>query len=889
MVGTTIALTSTPASGADGNVVRDGKARFTVLSPTLVRMEYADDERFEDRGTFNAVNRTLPTPDFTTTVENGQRVIRTDKLTLRYEQGSGPFTPANLSVDLKAGARNVTAKPDFGSVCAYGIGCEVERQILNGNAGFAADHLNYSGDGFVDGVDQVGSQAAWTTSGVPAAGEYTLHLRYANGVGTDLAHKTRTLTLTAGGASKQVSLPKTAADWNGWAVATTTVQLNAGDNAISLACKNEDTCHVNLDSVAVTAKGAAYAAPPEQPANLGGYRRSLDGQAGAAKMFDGLLSKDGWHVIDDTQTAILKSDGTIEQRPDRGGKPYQDGYFFGYGHDYKQGLKDLRAVTGPAPLLPHWAFGVWYSRWEIIADAQYRNVILPAFRANKAPLDMLIVDTDWKAPNPWTGWNWNPLLFPNPRSFVDWTKQQGLQLGLNVHPSIVPYDQKFAQTEQTAGKPLAQGQCLWVPLTCKVFDWSDPKQLQAYHDLHDPFEDEGVRLWWLDWCCETSKASARGITPDTFINAEYARRAEAKGERGFVLSRGMSAYAERNGKSPVYPSGPWAEHRYLAHFTGDTTTGWPALAAQPTFTAQEGNVGIPYVTHDIGGFNGFPSGDLYARWVQLGAFQPIMRLHGNHAPRLPWEFLGEAKDSALKFLRLRESLVPYSYTLAQEAYETGVPMVRSMYLDYPESAEAYTFDKQYLYGSDVLVAPVTKAGAGNVDTSVWFPPGEWTDYFTGKTYTGPSTQTVTTSLSTMPVFLRSGGLLPTRTDYVDSANAKPLDQVTLDVAAGADGSSSLYEDAGEGHGHRSGESARTALSFADGSHAVTIAARAGSYPGAVASRTWTVRFRNVSAAASRATVNGAEVPSSYDATTRTLTVKTGALPVSGQTVVAYTP
>jgi Domain of unknown function (DUF5110) len=112
--------------------------------------------------------------------------------------------------------------------------------------------------------------------------------------------------------------------------------------------------------------------------------------------------------------------------------------------------------------------------------------------------------------------------------------------------------------------------------------------------------------------------------------------------------------------------------------------------------------------------------------------------------------------------------------------------------------------------------------------------------------------------------------------------------VTLDVAAGADGESSLYEDAGEGHGHRDGESARTALSYDDGTHSVTIAARAGSFPGAVSSRTWTVRFRNVAAAA-QATVNGSEVPSTYDAATRTLTVKTDALPASSQTVIAYTP
>lgn len=214
-----------------------------------------------------------------------------------------------------------------------------------------------------------------------------------------------------------------------------------------------------------------------------------------------------------------------------------------------------------------------------------------------------------------------------------------------------------------------------------------------------------------------------------------------------------------------------------------------------------------------------------------------------------------------------------------------MPITRGLYLNYPEHAEAYTFENEYLFGDDVLVAPVTKPGFGEVRTTVWFPPGKWTDYFTGRTYTGPSTATVTNDLSTMPVFLRSGGVLPTRTNAVSNDAQAPLDQVTLDVAVGGDGSFSLYEDAGEGHGYRSGASATTPLDYAEPTRTLTIGARQGSFPGAVPSRTWTVTFRGLATAAT-VRVNGAVVPSTYDPATRTLTARTSALPASAQVTVS---
>ncbi|KAA2256090.1 DUF5110 domain-containing protein [Solihabitans fulvus] len=883
------------ADAATPSAVIDGSARFEVLSPTLVRVEYAADGRFEDRPTFNAVDRAMQDTDYTTTVQNGVRVIRTPKLTLRYVQGSGPFTQQNLAVDLVAGGTAVTARPSWPTVplCAYGAGCEAENLGLTGGAALATDHANYTGAGFVAGFTGAGAQISWSTTGIPAAGDYAVSFRYANSTGGDGQNTTRTVSLTANGTTSRVSLPTTA-NWDTWAVASTTVHLAAGTDPVSIACGTGDSCNVNVDSIAVTAVGAGYPTPPTAPpsAALGGWRRSLDGQSGPAPTADGLLSRDGWHLVDDSQTALLNADQTITQRPSRSG-PYQDGYFFGYGHDYRQGLRDLHDLTGPAVLLPEWAFGVWYSRYFPYTTTDYQNTLLPAFRSHQTPLDTLVVDTDFKSPNTWDGWEWNPALFPDPQAFLNWTKQQGLQVSLNVHSSIAENDTQYAAAQATSGGALAAGNCVGDVGTnhCHVFDWSDPAQLKAYFDLHKPFENQGVRQWWLDWCCDSSHVSASGVTPDTWINSQYTKETDARGLRGFAFSRIGSGLQSYSGSSS-FPSGPWAEHRYSLHFTGDTTSNWNVLGFEPSFTTGEGAIGLPYVSHDIGGFNGqHPADDLYARWVQFGAFQPVLRLHSNHGDRLPWDYGQAAEASAEKFLRLRESLVPYTYSLAKQSRDTGLPMARAMYLNYPEYSEAYSAAQQYLYGDDVLVAPVTTPGTSGVQTSVWFPPGTWTDYFTGRSYTGPSTQTVTTDLSTMPVFVRSGGIVPTRTDYVDHTTQSPLTQVTLDVAAGGNGSSTLYEDAGEGNAYQAGQSATTGLAYAEsaGTRQLSIDAMHGTYAGAVSARTWTARFRNA-APPSTVTVNGAATPDwTYDAATRVLTVRTTALPTRQATTIAYTP
>jgi VCBS repeat-containing protein len=1041
----TTSASAAPVTGAQSSEVVSGDARFEVLSPTLIRTEYAGDARFIDAPTFNAIGRdAFARTHFTDKTVDGWLTISTDALTLRYKVGSGPFGGDNLSVHLRAGQQDVTGWPWSGKTvptCTIGVLCEAEDLTLNG-VSVANDHTSYTGRGFAAGFQSVGNSLSFQIN-VPTAGTYQFDARYANSLGGDGQNTTRTLTLSAdggaghtltmpitgswdnwaivsasldlsagthtitvartpsdngnvnidslalvtpgspypappqpkpvdcsygtvceaesgtlggsaseapdhndysgtgfvaglntgasdtihlvgvpsagtyalqlryanaqsaprpvsvqvnSGSASSVSLPITSS-WDSWRILAVPVTLAAGDNDVTIGCPNDDSCQLNIDTVAVTARDSVLLAPH---APLGGYRRGLDGVNGSAVTTPGLLYQDGWTLLDDTASAIFDpATQKVTQRPDHGGQPYQDGYVFGYGHDYRQGLRDLARLTGPSELLPRWAYGLWYSEYYDHTAADYENTILPKFRADGVPLDVLVTDTDFKSPSTWDGWEIDTSKFPDPKAFFDWAASQGLHNTLNIHPSIVANDPQFPQAQATAKSGLTQSGDSYI------FDWGNPDQLKAYFDVHQTMEQQGVDFWWLDWCCDGSYSSLPGVTPDAWINQQYADDTSKLIARGFAFSRAFGSlqaggYSGQQG----LPTGPWADKRTTVHFTGDTTSDWATLKWEVGYTPGESaSTGLSAVSHDIGGFNndgtqttGAEPGstkeadDLYARWVQFGTFQPIDRLHGNHSDRLPWQYGPEAKASAEKFFNLRENLVPYTYTLAEEANRTGIPAVRPLYLQYPEQQDAYAQDgAEYLYGPDVLVAPVTTPGT-TATTSVWFPPGSsWTDYFTGQTYAGGTTHNVSTDLGSMPVFLRSGGIMTTRTDDVTNDVQNPLTKVTVTAAAGAGGHLSLYED--NGSSTNPAQSATTDIDYAEngGNHQLRVNPAVGSFPGQVTQRAWTIEFRNANAPHT-VLVNGVPAHAAqwaYAASTRTLTVIVPNRSVEQATVASY--
>ena len=518
--------------------------------------------------------------------------------------------------------------------------------------------------------------------------------------------------------------------------------LTAGTNTVALDCESSDNCNVNVDDIAVSAPGATAA--PFLPANpLGGYIRSYDsangsysaspacasGQSGATctanipQMATGLLDQSGWYLLDDSQTAVWTSTGWIANRPTG---DIQDGYLFGYGDDYQGALEDLQKLTGPAPLLPESTFGTWFSQYYPYSTANYQQTILPQFEANGVSLDNLSVDTDWKSPSTWDGWEWSSSLFPDPTAFEDWAASEDIHVALNVHPSVANNDPLYTQAQDVAGNTLSDNG------TQAVWDWGNEAQAESYFDTADPTQN-AVSETWLDWCCDASEVSTPGVTPDAWINYLTAQQMVNQGERGFDLSRIGASY--ENSQAGSYPSGPWADHRSAIAFTGDTQGTWNTLASEAQLSQDEGSIGEPYVSDDIGSFLGNSTGngndpdDLYLRWLQLGTFQPIMREHSNSGqnPRLPWEYDAATNAVGDQFLQLREELVPYLYTLADQAYSTGLPMTQALYLDYPGQAAAYTNPDEYLLGPDVLVDPVTQPGTASPPPSGSRPaPGRTT-------------------------------------------------------------------------------------------------------------------------------------------------------------------
>ena len=754
--------------------IRDGGARFEVVTSTLIRLEYAADGRFEDGPSLTAVGRRLRRVRYRVRRTASVLRIRTRRLVLSYRRGSGPFAPGNLTIRLRVGRRVVAVQPRFPQPPG------------------------------------------------PAAGPPSLE------------------------------------------VSPYTVSESPG-----------------------------YRAPTR--GNLGGWYRALDLAAGPVALHDGVLSRDGWYLLDDTHTALLQdAPPGYAARPAHGG-PYQDGYFFGYGHDYLRGLADLRTLTGPAPLLPRQAFGVWFSRYFAYRQSDYPS-LLARFRSERLPLDVLMVDTDFKSPHRWNGWEWNPALFPDPRGFLGWAQGEGIAVSLNTHPSITTDDPRLAGAERRAGQPLrpdptglrcrtfvtigdAYGSgTVGAAPGCKVFDWSRAGDQVAYMSLHEPFERDGVDFWWLDYCCDESYALAPGLTQDTWINHLYRSRSAARGSRWPVLSRVGASVFDPDAAGP----GIWAEHRNAIHFTGDARPKWEMLDFQTSFSRAEGNVGIPYVSHDIGGFGSITSDgtagrhlpdQLYARWVQSGAFQPILRLHSDHGDRLPWDYSGKAREVATSFLRLRGELIPYLYTLARRAHDTGAPMLRSSYVSWPQYDAAYSHEHQYMLGPHLLVAPVGTPG-DPATKEVWFPPGTWTDIFTGARYRGPVTRTLRVPLERMPVFARAGAILP-RQPYTLEDNRRARGRLIVEAFRGRRGAFTLYEDEGDGLAYRRGRYARTRISQRRRRRAiiVKIGRARGKFTGRPVRRVYELRVlgarRPRSVRAGRRRVRW-----SYDAARRTVVVVT---------------
>jgi alpha-glucosidase (family GH31 glycosyl hydrolase) len=343
------------------------------------------------------------------------------------------------------------------------------------------------------------------------------------------------------------------------------------------------------------------------------------------------------------------------------------------------------------------------------------------------------------------------------------------------------------------------------------------------------------------------------------------------GKRSFIFSR----------------YGGWGSHRYPSLFTGDTYAQWEVLAFEVPYTAQAGNILMPYVTHDIGGFIGKDiSLDLYARWLQFGIFSPLLRLHSAHEnpregnARMPWTYGAEGVRIARDLFRLRYRLLPYIYTMTRLVHDDALPLVRPLYIMHPDLEEAYRHPDEYYFGDAMLVAPILdSSGVRNV----YLPPGEWVDYFTGARHEGGRNLQMNCSLETFPLFIRSGSIIPRQPD-MDYTDQKPLDSLIIDVFAPGNSSFVLYEDDGTSLDYEHGKKALTSFGFKGSGSACrfSIGATRGDYATQPVKRCYQVSLHGLTKPSSVG-INGARIVAGqgradqwlWDAKAQVLTVRIG--------------
>jgi alpha-glucosidase (family GH31 glycosyl hydrolase) len=537
--------------------------------------------------------------------------------------------------------------------------------------------------------------------------------------------------------------------------------------------------------------------------NLGGTARTLDDVDGAIPVEDGVLAYNGVAMVDDSATVLFDDEGWIASRIPGN----LDLYVFCYGRDYKRALEALYELTGPPPLLPRYALGNWWSRYYPYSADEYL-ALMDRFAQEQVPLSVAVLDMDWhlvdvdpKYGSGWTGYTWNRDLFPDPEGFLRSLHERGLATSLNVHPAegVHPHETAYPALARRMGIDPDSG----LPV---AFDPTDPAFIEAYlEELHHPLEEQGVDFWWLDWQ-QGGITKIPGLDPLWLLNHFHYLDSGRAGRRPLTFSR----YAGIG------------SHRYPIGFSGDTVITWESLDFQPYFTATASNAGYGWWSHDIGGhFMGYKDNELATRWVQLGVFSPINRLHSGLNPfntKEPWRFGRDAERVMTEFLRLRHQLLPYLATMNVRAHE-GQPLVQPMYYDHPDEAEAYTVPNQFMFGSELLVAPITTpadpmTGLGRV--KAWLPEGTWTDVFTGLVYEGGRTLVLHRDLDSIPVLAKPGAIVPMVPADAVGGGTGPSQRLEIRVYAGADGGFTLVEDRDDERW------ARTRITYDDVTRLVTV-------------------------------------------------------------------
>jgi alpha-D-xyloside xylohydrolase len=541
-------------------------------------------------------------------------------------------------------------------------------------------------------------------------------------------------------------------------------------------------------------------------------------------------------------------------------------YYFVYGPEPDQVIAGYRQITGPAPMMPVWAFGLWQSR-QRYKTAQESLDVIDGFRSRNIPFDNIVQDWFYWRENAWGSHEFDPARFPDPAGWVRSVHNKHAHLMISVWGKFYPGTANFEAMHSRGflyEPNLKEGLHDWVGYPYTFYDAFNPEARKLFWtQVERELFRKNVDAWWMD-------ATEPDLTPTPTLEGQYVHmNPTALGTGGRVLNassllnsagvyEGQRAAAPNQRVFNLTRSAFAGQQRYAAAtWSGDTSSTWTALRAQIPAGLGFCLSGIPYWTMDVGGFsvparfaaeNPRPEDaeewrELYTRWFEFDTFAPFLRSHGESPNREMWFFGGQtspAYQAQLKFDRLRYRLLPYVYSVAGSITHDDGTMMRALIMDFRNDAKAREIGDEYMFGPALLVNPVTTYKARN--RSVYLPGGTaWYDFWSGATHKGGETIDAPAPYDSIPLYVRAGSILPFGPEIQYTTEKKP-DPITLFIYQGADGEFALYEDDGLTYNYEKGLFTRISLRWNDATKTLTIGKRQGSFPEMLTERTFQLVF-----------------------------------------------
>lgn len=516
-------------------------------------------------------------------------------------------------------------------------------------------------------------------------------------------------------------------------------------------------------------------------------------------------------------------------------------YYFFAGPTPKRVVSRFTELVGRSPLPPRWAIGYIQSRYSYYPQSKVR-FIADNFRQRGIPCDAIFLDIDYM--DGFRVFTWDKSRFPDPQGMMASLRPEGFHFIAIVDP-YVKVDPNFWVYQQG----VANGYFLKKP-DGTIFTGRGWPGASAFPD----YTSEKVRDWWAGLYKEQLEQGISGFLtdmneptvlggasaqPTIDLNVMHATDFGPRSHAEIHNVYGMlETMATRDGMLRVHPNerpliitrATYAGgQRYAAEWSGDNWGTWDHLRLSMPMLDGMSLSGFQFSGADIGGIFPIPSPELYARWLQSGVLTPFCWTHSAGPGNLePWAFGNRLEEINRNSIKLRYHLLPYIYTAFWEAEQTGVPIMRPLLLDFPDDPAAVDRNDEYLFGNDLLVAPVTKDY--DLSRGVYLPKGVWFDYWTDQRYVGPANIEVAAPMERIPLFVRGGAIVPSQQDMQYTGQA-PIDPLTLDVYPAGTSHRQYYEDDGISFDYRHGVYLRQTLTASQQSRAVRveITAREGSF------------------------------------------------------------